>query len=107
MNLEGKEIRKGVLLPLGAPGTANERLRRIGLTMMSLGDSVQVAAVRFGSPAEKLGLEQGFRVVAIEVPSQRPAKEWVFVAALLLLAVVMLLQRRRLVAERALAPAPA
>jgi TRAP transporter 4TM/12TM fusion protein len=106
-NLEGQEIRKGVLLPLGAPGTANERLRRIGLTMMSLGDNVQVAAVRFGSPAEKLGLEQGFRVVAIEVPSERPPKEWVFVTALFLLAIVILLQRRRLVAERAAAPATA
>ena len=104
-SLEGKEVRKGVLLPLGKPGTANERLRNIGLTMMSLGDQVQVAAVRFGSQGEKLGLEQGFRVVSIEVPADRPDKEWLFVLAFLLLGVIVLLQMRRLPAEAAAQPA--
>ncbi len=104
ISLEGKDVRKGVLLPLGEPGPAAERLRRIGLTMMTLGDEVQVAAVKFGSTAEKLGLEQGFQVVSIEVPADRPDKEWMFVPALALLGVVVLLQRRR---GRAAAAAPA
>jgi TRAP transporter 4TM/12TM fusion protein len=95
LNLNGDEVRKGVLLPLGDPGPARERLRRIGLTLMTLGDDVQVAAVQFGSQAEKLGLEQGFRVTSIEMPSDRPAKEWMFIPALALLGVVVLLQRRR------------
>ena len=95
LNLDGEQVRKGVLLPLGEPGPARERLRRIGLTMMSLGPDVQVAAVQFGSRAEKLGLEQGFKVTAIEVPADRPAKEWMFVPALALLGVVVALQRRR------------
>jgi hypothetical protein len=64
-----------VLLPLGAPGKATERLKRIGLTVMSLGGEVQVGSVAFGSTAEKLGLEQGFRITSIEVPAERPAKE--------------------------------
>ncbi len=103
MNLEGQDVRKGVLLPLGAPGPAIERLRRIGLTMMTLGDSVQVGAVKFGSQAEKLGLEQGFRVVAIEVPAARPDKEWLFLPALVLLVIVMLVQRRRAITTPAAA----
>ncbi len=94
--LDGKDIRKGVLLPLGESGPASQRLRKIGLTVMTLGDEVQVGAVAFGSQAEKLGLEQGFRVVSIEVPAQRPAKEWMFVAAIVLLGLIILLQRRRL-----------
>jgi TRAP transporter 4TM/12TM fusion protein len=106
ISLEGKDVRKGVLLPLGEPGPAAERLRRIGLTMMTLGDDVQVAAVKFGSTAEKLGLEQGFQVVSIEVPADRPDKEWMFVPALALLGLVVLLQRRRGRAATA-APAPA
>ncbi len=93
--LEGKDIAKGVLLPLGEPGTARERLAAIGLTTMALGDEVQVAAVRFGSRAEKLGLEQGLRITHIELPAQRPAKEWMFIPALLVLALVMLSQSRR------------
>lgn len=107
MNLEGKDVRKGVLLPLGEAATANERLRRIGLTVMTLGDQVQVGAVKFGSSAEKLGREQGFRFTAIEVPSDRPAKEWMFVPAVALLALVMFLQRRRLPKSEAAKPAVA
>jgi len=95
MNLDGKDIRKGVLLPLGEPGTARERLASSGLTVMAQGDELLIAGVRFGSPAAKLGMEQGFRIVSAEVPSSRPAKEWLFLPAAGLLLVVMLLQRAR------------
>ncbi len=107
VNLDGKEIRKGVLLPLGEPGPARERLRRLGLTVMTLGDEVQVGAVAFGSQAEKLGLEQGFRITTIEMPAQRPAKEWMYLPALLLLGVVIAAQRARLKREPAPRPAAA
>ena len=107
LNLDGKEIRKGVLLPLGDAGPARERLRRIGLTVMTLGDDVQVAAVQFGSTAEKLGLEQGFRITQIEMPADRPAKEWMYLPALLLLGVVIVVQRARLKREPAPRPATA
>ena len=96
LSLEGQEVTKGVLLSLGAPGKASERLASMGLTMMTLGDQVQVAAVRFGSPAEKLGLEQGFNLTRIEIPHpDRPDKEWIFIPALLLLALVWFMQNAR------------
>ena len=96
ITLEGKDITKGVLLSLGEPGKASERLGSMGLTMMTLGDQVQVAAVRFGSPAEKLGLEQGFSLKHIEVDNPgRPDKEWIFIPALMLLALVWFMQRAR------------
>jgi hypothetical protein len=96
ITLEGKDITKGVLLSLGEPGKASERLGSMGLTMMTLGDQVQVAAVRFGSPAEKLGLEQGFNLKHIEVNNpDRPDKEWIFIPALMLLALVWFMQRAR------------
>ena len=84
-----------MLLPLGDVVPAPERLRKIGLTVSSLGGEVQVAAVQFGSPAEKLGLEQSFRITAIEMPAARPRPEWMFVPALVLLGVVVALQLRR------------
>ena len=95
INIDGKEIKKGVLLPLGAPGPAVERLKRIGLSVSSLGDKETVSAVQFGSTAEKLGLEQGFDITLIEVPAERPAKEWMFLPAAALLALVVFLQRTR------------
>ncbi|MDH4050923.1 MAG: TRAP transporter fused permease subunit, partial [Rubrivivax sp.] len=96
INIDGKEVKKGVLLPLGAPGPAVERLKRIGLSVSSLGGKETVSAVQFGSTAEKLGLEQGFDITLIEVPSDRPAKEWMFLPAAALLALVVFMQRARL-----------
>jgi hypothetical protein len=85
-----------VLLSLGEPGTARERLASMGLMVMAFGDQVQVATVRFGSPAEKLGLEQGFNIKHIEVPNPgRPDKEWIFIPTLMLLAMVWFMQRTR------------
>ena len=49
----------------------------------------------FGSTAEKLGLEQSFRITTIEMPADRPAKEWMFLPALALLGIVIVLQRAR------------
>lgn len=96
MSLEGRDISKGVLLPLGERGPARERLNAMGLTVMSLGDDVQITAVRFGSQAEKLGLEQGFTITTIELPAgERPAKEWMFVPAFVLLGLVYAMQKPR------------
>ncbi len=97
ITIEGDEVSKGVLLPLGeAGGKASERLGKIGLTVMALGEDIQIAAVKFGSRAEKLGVEQGFNITAIELPAaDRPAKEWIFVPAFLLLAVVWFSQKAR------------
>lgn len=96
ISLEGNDVTKGVLLPLGEPGAASERLQRIGVTLMTLGEDVQVAAVRFGSRAQKLGLEQGLNISRVEIPSPgQPAKEWMFLPALLVLAQVWTLQKRR------------
>ena len=95
LSLDGKDIRKGVLLPLGDVADAKTRLASAGLTTMADGDSLMVVAVKFGSAAEKLGIEQSFKITSIEVPADRPAKEWMYLPALLLLAVVIVLQRRR------------
>ncbi len=76
----------------------------MGLTVMTLGEEVQIAAVRFGTRAEKLGLEQGFTITRIELPApDRPAKEWMFIPAFILLGLVYAMQKprqRRAEAER-------
>ncbi len=102
--IEGKDVKKGVLLPLGATGPARDRLKGIGLTVMALGDDISVGPVAFGSRAEKLGLETGFKFTGIEVPTERPDKEWMFIPALLLLGLIIVLQRAR---REKVAPAPA
>ena len=100
-SLEGKTVSKGVLLPLGKPGPGAQRLKEAGLTIMAFGGDVTVGAVRFGSAAEKMGLEQSFKIVGLEVPTDRPDKEWLFIPAILLLAGIIAIQRRRLQVETA------
>jgi len=95
MNMDGKDVRKGVLLPLGAAGDAKARLASAGLTVMSQGEALMVVGVKFGSVADKLGVEQSFRITALEVAAQRPSREWFYIPALLLLGLVVLLQRAR------------
>jgi TRAP transporter 4TM/12TM fusion protein len=93
--VEGREVKKTVLLPLGDSGSASQRLARSGLTTMAVPSGIQVAAVNLHSAADKAGFEQGFIVTGVETPAQRPAQEWLFLPALAILGGVMLLQRRR------------
>ena len=93
--IEGDDVEKGVLLSLGAQDTPEKRLQSIGMRVVSFGDSLQIAQVRFGSPAAKLGVQQGFEIVALEAPVSRPAKEWVFIPALLILLLVVFFQKSR------------
>jgi TRAP transporter 4TM/12TM fusion protein len=93
--IEGKEVKKTVLLPLGSEGPAAQRFARSGLTTMALPNGIQIAAVSLRSAADKAGFEQGFVITGIETLAPRPAKEWLFIPALLVLGGVVLLQRRR------------
>ena len=57
--VEGKEMSKTVLLPLGDEGPAARRLSKAGLTTMALPSGVQIAAVNLHSPADRAGLRAG------------------------------------------------
>ncbi|HZH07402.1 MAG TPA: TRAP transporter permease, partial [Lautropia sp.] len=92
---DGGEVRKGVLLPLGEPGDARTRLDRIGVRVTSFAGEVQVTQVQFGSVGAKLGMAAGQKVVGVELPADRPPKEWMFIPGVLLLLLVVFLQRAR------------
>jgi len=93
--IEGDQFSKGVLVPLGPKAPARERLRATGFSLMMLGEEVSIGPVAFGSVAAKLGLEAGFKVTGVELPVERPAKEWMFIPALALLGLIVMLQRGR------------
>jgi TRAP transporter 4TM/12TM fusion protein len=95
ITIEGKQVKKTVLLPLGGPGSAAQRMAKAGVRAMVLPSGVQIMSVGLNSAADKAGFEQGFRVTGIETERDRPAKEWLFVPALLVLGVILGLQRRR------------
>jgi hypothetical protein len=95
-SIEGEDVRKTVAVQLGAPGDGRKRLAEAGLTVSEFGGQAQVTGVKFGSRAKKSGFEQGFRVAAVKVPTDRPSEHWVYLPALALLAFVWFLQGARL-----------
>ena len=88
-------MKKTVMLPLTAEGTGVQRVKSAGLTLMPTPEGMEVMAVGLKSRADKAGFEQGFKVTGIEVLTDRPAKEWLYLPALLLFGFVFALQRLR------------
>ena len=100
--LEGEDVERGVLLPLDAPASnAAQRLTNSGVASVRNADGFAVTGVAFGSPAARLGIEPGFQITAVEVPSGRPSSEWMFLPALGLIGWVVVRQRRRRAAPAA------
>jgi hypothetical protein len=93
-NVEGEDVKKTVAVQLtGQPGDGRKRLADAGLSISALGPEVRVSAVKFGSRAKKSGFEQGFKVGAVKVPTDRPSQHWVYIPALALVMLVWFLQR--------------
>ncbi|MCG5535892.1 TRAP transporter permease [Ectothiorhodospira mobilis] len=95
MDMEGRSVERVAMLPLGDPAAARKRLSQAGLGVMTLGDTVRISFVSFGSPADRMGLESGWRITHVLVPADRPAPEWFYLPALALVVAVAALQRRR------------
>jgi TRAP transporter 4TM/12TM fusion protein len=96
-NDNGKEVQKTVAIPMGEGATGKERIKAGGVTLVDLGGQLEVANVKFGSRAKKLGVEQGYKIASLELPNPaRPADYWAFIPALALLALVWFSQGRRL-----------
>jgi TRAP transporter 4TM/12TM fusion protein len=94
--IEGDEVTKTVAVELGEPGAdGRKRLADAGVTIATLGDRLQIAGVKFGSRARKSGVEQGWDIVRIEVPSNRPTPHWFYAPAFAMIALVWWLQGRR------------
>ena len=94
-DIEGRQIDKTVMLPLGAAGSGEKRLLEAGLELVKDGDKTIVDNVVFGSTAEKQKIDFDFEIVSVEVKTDRPVKQWFYLPALVILAFVMMLQRRR------------
>ncbi len=95
--LEGNDVTKTVAVQLGAFGDdGKKRLQQAGLTVMALGDQVQIGGVKFGSKAQKSGFEQGMDISAVFVPTDRPSPHWFYLPALALIGLVWWAQGRRM-----------
>jgi hypothetical protein len=68
--IEGDDVRKTVAVRLGAAGDdGRKRLADAGLTFSALGDTLKISGVKFGTRAKKAGIDQGYDVASVAVPS--------------------------------------
>ena len=97
--VSGRRVDRTITIRLsGAPeqGAGKARLKDAGLAVWNDAGVWRVEQVDFGSRAQKAGLETGWRIEGVLVPSGRPAKEWAFVPAMLAFFWVARRQRKRL-----------
>jgi len=83
------------LLPLGEGESAKDKLLATGVELIDNGGKLVVDFVEYDSKAEQQGLKFDQVITSIDVPAKQPAKEWIYIPALLLLALVVAMQRRR------------
>jgi TRAP transporter 4TM/12TM fusion protein len=105
LSIEGDEVDKTVMLPMGAAKPGTERLFDAGLELRTEDGRVFIDNIGFGSAAEKAGLDFDFEITSVLGVNDRPPKELMWLPALALLGLIIWLQRRR--QGGAARPAPA
>jgi TRAP transporter 4TM/12TM fusion protein len=105
--LEGKAVDKVVMLPVGKAGADGKtRLAEAsGLELRAEGDKMFIDNLVFGSAAERQKLDFDWEIADVQIKSDRPAKQWWFIPAIILLMIIWKSQTRRRDSEPAAAAA--
>jgi len=94
-SLEGKDIQKIIMLPMGAAGGGAERLASAGLELRNEDGRMLIDNLVFGSVAEKQQLDFDWEILSVYRKTERPPKQLWFVPAMALLGFIFVGQRRR------------
>ncbi|PHR25917.1 MAG: C4-dicarboxylate ABC transporter [Desulfotalea sp.] len=94
-DMRGDEYKMTVMIKVGDEATGLEKLDGMGITTREEDGKVIVDMVGFASPAEKANIDFDQEILSIQMPTDRPNKEFMFIPAMLLLAFVWRLQKGR------------
>jgi TRAP transporter 4TM/12TM fusion protein len=93
--MSGAEYTMTLMLPVGDEPTGAEKLAGLGIETREESGRVFIDMVGFGSPAEKANIDFDQEILSIQMPTDRPNKEYMFLPAFLLLSLIWFLQRGR------------
>ncbi len=93
--MSGVEYTMTVMLPVGNEPTGAEKLSGLGIETREEDGRVFVDMVGFSSPAERANIDFDQEILSIQMPTDRPNKEYMFLPAFLLLGLIWFLQRGR------------
>ncbi len=106
VNPYGKPIEFYAQLPVPEGATGEERVKKLGLTLMQTDDKITIDGVEtpkviidlveIDSEAPKAGLNWDQTIIDVALPQDAPAKEWIFIPAFILAFLIGYNQRRRL-----------
>ena len=91
----GDPVTLTMLIDVGDEPTGEERLAAYGLEIIENDGKIVVDNATFDSKAQKAGFDFDQVISSILVPIYQPAKQLLYIPALLLLGLIYLLQRRR------------
>jgi len=94
-DLKGESYIKAVMLPVGSEATGKERLHGIGIETRREDGKTIIDNVAFASIAAKARIDFDQEILSLRFDADRPAKQWMFLPALLLLGVVIVIQKSR------------
>ncbi len=95
MNIDGDEVTRTVVLPMGAAGAGAQRLAEAGLEIRVEGEEAYIDNLVFGSPAEQAGLDFDWEILSVETEAERWPRQLMYLPALLVLGLIALAQRGR------------
>ncbi len=94
--MSGEKYTMTVMLPVGKESTGAERLNAIGIETRNEGGKILIDNVVFSSAAEKAGIDFDQEILNIQMPTDIPPKQLIFIPAMLLLALIWFVQRARI-----------
>ncbi len=102
--VDGRTYTLAVMIPVGKGSTGMEKLNATGIEIREEDGKILIDNVVFASPAEKAGLSFDQEILYVQMPTDRPPKEFVYIPALALYALIWFVQYKRRKKQR-LAPA--
>lgn len=99
--LEGKQVDKVVMLPLGKVEAGIDRLTNsAGLELREEEGKMFVDNLTFGGVAERQKIDFDWEIASVQVENDRPAKQWLYIITIILMSLVWFSQKKRVAATQ-------